>query len=496
MSMRLRLLSRGSDLAVLQARLVAAALTARWPGLEIDTLVRTSAGDRQPDVALTVPSDKGLFTADLSAALAAGEADAVVHSWKDLPVEGRRDTVIAATLERADPRDVLLVRRDVAAARPGAIAVLTSSPRRSAQLEQTLSGLLPWTVDTVVARPVRGNIPTRLRKLLARDGDGLIVAKAALDRLLGDETPAEISHAVRSAIAECRWMVLPLRECPTAPAQGALAVEADAARQDVVGTLAAVNHEATHLAVTLERAILAAQGGGCHEALGATVLLRDYGQIRSIRGRTPDGRWLSEWSLRPTLPRPPRASGSALIWPRADERTDVQRRPLEVTIPTNVQAFWIARAEAAPSSFSPDRSQIVWAAGTRTWQKLADRGIWVHGCADGLGDEEAPSVDRLAGRALSWLRLTHSEAVDSPADTLATYAVARALPADLGSRTHFFWTSGTLFRRALEAHPGLAAAWHASGPGRTARALRDELGPSGRVSIWLEYEQWLQHVTS
>jgi hydroxymethylbilane synthase len=138
----------------------------------------------------------------------------------------------------------------------------------------------------------------------------------------------------------------------------------------------------------------------------------------------------------------------------------------------------------------------VWAAGTRTWQKLADRGIWVHGCADGLGDEEAPDVDRLAGRALSWLRLTHSEAVDSPADTLATYAVARALPADLGSRTHFFWTSGTLFRRALEAHPGLTAAWHASGPGRTARALRDELGPSGRVSIWLEYEQWLQHVTS
>ena len=491
--MQLRLLSRGSDLAVFQAGRVAQALTDRWPDLEVVPLTRTSAGDRDDQASLTEASDKGLFTADLSTALVEGLADAAVHSWKDLPIAGHPGTTVAATLLRADPRDVLLIRRDVTEARPGGLTVLTSSPRRTWQLDQGLAGLLPWPVATVVSRPVRGNIPTRLRKLLAREGDALVVAKAALDRLLSDAAPPEVAAKMRDALAMCQWMVLPLRDFPTAPAQGALAIEVATARHDVLDLVTPLTHGPTLRAVTAERSILAATGGGCHEALGATVLVREYGDVRSIRGRAPDGTLFDEWSLRSVTPAPPRAAGLHAVYPQPAERAATRREPLDAVIPER-GGLWVARAEAAPGRFQPGPGQLIWAAGTRTWHKLAARGIWVHGCSDGLGDEEVPGVDALAGHPVSWTRLTHAGAATGDPHALATYTVTLQLPDDLASRTHFFWTSGTHFRQALEAHPALVGAWHASGPGRTARAVREVLGSSPRASIWLDYEPWLQHV--
>src|SRR6187401_2740889 len=111
--MQIRLLSRASDLATLQARLVARALVARWPSLEVTFVTQSSEGDRDRRVALWDATDKGLFTTDLSQALVDRHADAVVHSWKDLPLTPYPGTLVAATLERADARDVLLLRRDV-----------------------------------------------------------------------------------------------------------------------------------------------------------------------------------------------------------------------------------------------------------------------------------------------------------------------------------------------------------------------------------------------
>ena len=126
------------------------------------------------------------------------DADLVVHSWKDLPIESHAGTMVAATLERADPRDVLLVRRDVVRDKPAALSVLSSSPRRAWQLTTSLAPLLPWPTSELRMLPVRGNIPTRLKKLLTGDGDALVVAKAALDRLLSGGAAPETTAAVRS----------------------------------------------------------------------------------------------------------------------------------------------------------------------------------------------------------------------------------------------------------------------------------------------------------
>ena len=489
---RVTLLSRASDLAVLQARLVARALTDHIPDLAVELATRASAGDRDSRVALWTAADKGLFTADLSQALVAGEADAAIHSWKDLPLEGGDATRVVATLERADPRDVLLVRRSAVADRRSTLTVLSSSPRRAFQIEAAAPVLLPWPVTQVRINPVRGNIPTRLRKLISGEGDALIVAKAALDRLLSGDAPGDVAAAVRGALDKCRWMVLPLRAHPTAPAQGAIAIEIAAGRDDLADLFARINHEPTWNAVREERRILASFGGGCHEAVGATVLERNYGRITSVRARLSETE-VERWSLGSSTPVPPPAPPEK-IWPNPEERTDVKRRRLDVAMPQDETGLWVARAEALPESWIVGPDRLVWAAGLRTWGRLSRRHVWVNGCAEGLGEDEAPPIAALAGRTVRWRRLTHADSGDP--DALATYAALQDLPADLGDRTHFFWTSGSLFKKALAAHPEIRHGWHASGPGRTARTIRETLGADAHFRVWLDYDQWHQHVTS
>lgn len=492
--MRVKILSRASDLARLQAMLIGRALLERWPDTQPTYLTRTSAGDRDNTTPLAAMPDKGAFTADLTDGLRSGTADLVVHSWKDLPLEDRPDTIIAATLKRADPRDVLLVRRRVLDERPRTLHVLSSSPRRIWLLEQALPALLPWPVDGVEFAPVRGNIQTRLRRLVEGRGHALVVAKAALDRLLGFGSPfEEAARLVREALTGCAWMVLPVREVPGAPAQGAVAVEMSRTNP-LVDRIREISHAPTWHAVMKEREVLAAYGGGCHEALGATVLPRDFGRIVSVRGRASSGRRDEGWSLVDVSGEAPPRAAAASVFPRPDERRRATRRPLDVAPPGGDDGYWVARADALPGSWQVPASQLAWAAGTTTWRKLAARGVWVNGCADGLGDTEAPDVDLLAGHPVKWRRLTHQAAAAADPGALATYVVENALPDDLAARTHFFWTSGTEFLDALARWPELRDRWHGSGPGRTWRTLQEALGPTARARVWLDYEHWQQEV--
>jgi hydroxymethylbilane synthase len=491
---RLNILSRASDLARLQAMLVGRAIEAGVPGASVEYVTRVSAGDRDTSTPLAALPTKGAFTADLSEQLLAGTVDLVVHSWKDLPLDiagERPDTTIAATLERADPRDLLLVRRDVVAAAPSVLRILSSSPRREWLLRPTLPALLPWRVDRLDFVPVRGNIATRLTRLLEGRGDALVVAKAAIDRLLGFGEPFEAgADVVRTALSQLRWQVLPTREVPGAPAQGAVAVEIAASNRALAETLRRISHRPTWTAVQQEREVLASHGGGCHEALGATVLPRPYGRIVSVRANTSRGTREERWALE--REQPTSHAAASAIWPRPDERGRATRRLLDIAQPDDDRGLWVARAEALPASWrlSPDR--IVWTAGTTTWRKLAACGVWVHGSAEGLGDAESPAIDTLAGHPVRWHRLTH-EAVDDP-QALATYAVDEAVPDDLASRTHFFWTSGTLLRRAIDRFPQIREGWHASGPGRTSEAVAAVIDPR-RAWVALDYEAWLKEVT-
>jgi hydroxymethylbilane synthase len=193
-----------------------------------------------------ITGDKGMFTKEIEEALADGRVDLAVHSLKDLPTELPEPFALAATPPRVDPRDVFVsVKYENLAALPHGAIVGTSSQRRRAQLK----ALRP----DIVAQEFRGNVDTRLRKLAEGQVDAILLAAAGLDRL-------EKSEWVRERLE-------PAQFCPAA-GQGALGIET---RKDDAATIAAVaflDDMATRFAVTVERAALAALGGGCQVPIG------------------------------------------------------------------------------------------------------------------------------------------------------------------------------------------------------------------------------------
>ncbi|HJZ81215.1 MAG TPA: hypothetical protein VKD91_12750, partial [Pyrinomonadaceae bacterium] len=284
--MRVTVASRRSDLARIQAYQVGAALRAAHPQIEINYSFHESLGDKNLNDPLWQMPEKGVFTQDFRAGLLRGDFDLVVHSWKDLAIEDDPETEVVATLPRADARDLLLVRADrwAGVEQTGVMTILTSSPRRAHNLDSFLREALPAKINELNFVNVRGNVPTRVRKLFQSDVDGLIVAKAALDRLLtapavGADDFGATKKELREALSQCRWMVTPLRENPSAPAQGALAIEISRQRDDLRHLIAPIDCADTFSAVQRERAILRSYGGGCHQKIGASVLRRPFGEI-------------------------------------------------------------------------------------------------------------------------------------------------------------------------------------------------------------------------
>jgi hydroxymethylbilane synthase len=494
--MRVVLAARRSELARIQAFQVGRALVNAHPQINVEYSFHESLGDKNQNDLLWQMPEKGVFTQDLRAGLLAGHYDLAVHSWKDLAIEDDGETEITATFPRADMRDLLLVRKDrwEEVKRSGRITILTSSPRRSYNLDSFLRAALPASIDELIFEPVRGNVPTRVRKMWTPGADGLIVAKAALDRLL--EAPeaefAATQSELRKALSECRWMVLPLRTNPTAAAQGALAVEITSGNAQLRECFASINNAHAFETTRREREILKSYGGGCHQKIGVSVLRRPYGAITFLRGLTDDGVVLNEASLEATRSRPPKTARD-LMWPVKPSDSDwFKRDPVPATIPTT--PLWVAKADALPEHASISESQIVWASGLKTWQGLAKRGFWVNGSAESLGEQEDPRIETIAGGDVRWTKLTHADAAsENGMTTLATYRlITKDACPTLENRKYFFWTSGSAFERALSLNPWLTSMTHFCGPGNTQRTLEQhEIEPH----IFLDHEQWLTEMT-
>jgi hydroxymethylbilane synthase len=230
--------SRGSQLALWQARWVQARLAAF--GLESRIEIIKTTGDRVTSVPLSSVGGKGLFTKEIEDALLARQVDLAVHSLKDLPTGIPEGLQIAAIPVREDPRDAMVGKR-MAELREGA-KVGTSSLRRSAQLRRLRPDLQ--------VESIRGNVDTRLRKLDEGQYEAIVLAAAGLTRLGWSDRIAEALD--------------PEVMCP-AVGQGALAVETRVGEN----ICKALDHTETRAAVTAERALLAALGGGCQTPIGA-----------------------------------------------------------------------------------------------------------------------------------------------------------------------------------------------------------------------------------
>ena len=270
----LRIGTRGSPLALAQARETQQRLAIAHPGLETELVVIKTTGDQILDRRLSEIGGKGLFTKELDAALADGRIDCAVHSMKDLETALPDGTVITAHLEREDPRDAYIGRDGIAFADlPSGAVVGTASMRRQAQILSRRPDL------SVIA--FRGNVNTRLGKLAAGEAQATLLAMAGLRRL-------DMQDHVTQA--------LPPEDMLPAVAQGAIGIQTRADDAEVLALLGPLDHAETRIRVTAERAMLAMLDGSCRTPIAGLAEFQPDGslRLRAMIAR-PDGTGRLDW---------------------------------------------------------------------------------------------------------------------------------------------------------------------------------------------------------
>jgi hydroxymethylbilane synthase len=265
----MRIGTRGSPLALVQAHMVQARIAAAlgMPKEAIEIVVIRTSGDRIQDRPLAEVGGKGLFTKEIEEALLSDRVDLAVHSAKDMPTFSQPGLMLAACLEREDPRDVFISRKAASLAElPRGATLGTASLRRQA-IAKRLRGDLKVT-------PLRGNVETRLRKLDAGEVDATILALAGMKRL------GLTQHATK---------IMSTDEFLPAVGQGAIGIEAREADARTREALARINHDDTFVALSAERAFLAVLDGSCKTPISGHVTLE--GGSMSFRGliARPDG---------------------------------------------------------------------------------------------------------------------------------------------------------------------------------------------------------------
>ena len=287
---KLRLGTRGSDLARTQSGTVAASLAAA--GFDVELVIIKTAGDQNQTALFGSIGPQGVFVREIEQALVEKRIELAVHSFKDLPTQSPAELVVAAVPARVDPADLLLVRREALVGSEKEFIPLARSAKVGTASARRRVWLKHFRPDLNI-EPLRGNVPTRLRKLVEGAYDAIVLAAAGVERLKAEE------HLL-GALGEIEFLRLDPSKFVPAPAQGALALQCRRDDRRVLAALATIDHAPSHTAVKAERDALARAEGGCDVAFGAYCIKRPGGHellvmherngvVRSarVRGRDP-----------------------------------------------------------------------------------------------------------------------------------------------------------------------------------------------------------------
>ncbi len=491
----LKLGTRRSLLAWAQSQAVAREIEKVDPTVAVELVGIETRGDQIQNISLQKVEGKDFFVAELDQALLQGRVDMTVHSLKDLSLE-RPQELATMIPKRANPRDgVLFGPRALERLQNGKeLRVGTSSPRRLENIPQFLAQALPWVTSLSPATPpiqpefveIRGNVNTRLSRVhepedSAKYLDGVVLAFAGLIRLWADtQGRAELQKLLRGV----RWMVLPLDENPAAPGQGALAVECRKNDPRTLTLLNKLHDPLTAHQISRERQLLADWGGGCHQRFGATAIESAAGELLWVKGVKPSSepirelRWNAPQKLESAMPRSP-WDGSK--WRLAQE-VELEAAPTLQAV--GEKMYFVAHSRAVHSAWVSALAgdSRVWTSGTASWFKLAQKGIWVEGCGEGLGFDALLAtllepVLQLPTQS-SWTILTHSQGLEEweaqNLHALATYEInlnyGESARAALRQATDIFWSSGSQINELKGEIPRNGR--HACGPGKTGARLR------------------------
>lgn len=496
----LKLGTRKSLLAWAQSSWVAREIQKHNPGTRVELVGIETRGDVIQDISLQAAyqqtGGKEFFVAEIDEALRNGSVDLTVHSMKDLSLDRPAELINAAIPKRENPRDVALFSPGILEKlRAGkTVRIGTSSPRRLENIPPFLEKALPQfgPVPRLEFVEIRGNVNTRLGRVREPEGspkqlDAVILAFAGLIRLWNDETGRE---ELRRLLQDVRWMVLPLRECPAAPAQGALAIECRRADQPTFQKIRKIHCATTEEHVAIERALLAEWGGGCHQKFGATAISTgNLSKLFFVRGKKPDSVFVDElrWQK-------PVAPSRMVAWDGNEWRSGAKSQAIpfpDLNAPAYFVAHWRALPEEKASNLQAAR---VWVSGSSSWYKLAAMGLWVEGSAENLGFEVLrPTLSEAVlqlPKFQDWSVLTHEAAAESwdcrvvPSYRLQGGHSPESVEA-LSRATHVFWSSASQFDELKGKVP--RDAHQACGPGKTAEHLTQQ---GVKPAVFPSLEEW------
>ena len=492
----LTIISRKSTLAKLQAIEVSEVIKRKFPEIKIIFKTKDTSGDIDLTTPLHKMPEMGVFTSDIREELLTEKADIAVHSWKDLPVNLEEGTEVAATIKRADQRDVLIFKKS--SFKNKKLEIFTSSPRRQENLSKFLKKAFPFEIDSLSFPDIRGNILTRVQKLKDSNADGLVIAKAALDRLLfSSEKGFSELDSFKEELNTFLWMVIPCSQNPCAPGQGALAVEVKSGNKKVFELLNEINDLDVFKDVEDERKKLKKYGGGCHQKIGVSIENHPLGKITTEKGLTPDNELIDKRSFIPFKKEFSRLENPIKdFYPKLKKdfklfsRSKINDGINEIKTIKN-SGLYISRASSIETGTEIDLSNVIWTSGIENWFKLAKKGIWVNGTSDSLGEEQSKPESFL--KEVKWFLVSHIDSQSKDKKLLATYKLVPEKDIeDLSKYSHFYWMSISSFQEALKRFPSIEKAEHSCGLGKTFDEL-NKLYPN-KIKPFLNYEDWLEKV--
>ena len=494
----LTILSRKSPLARIQAKLVANEISKSLPKIKIEYIFKSSLGDLDQDTPLDKMPDIGVFTNDIREDLISNKADIAVHSWKDLPIDFEEGTEILGTLQRADMRDMVFFKKFNLDKKD--LSILSSSPRRKKNLSAFLPKAMPLNLDQINFKEVRGNIHTRFKKFLDGEEDGLVVAKAAIDRILHNEIEefARDRDELLGMVQELNWMVIPLSENPCAAAQGALAIECRSNDNSTKEIIKSISSFSSMSSIEEERKILQSYGGGCHQKIGSSVEVLETGLVKTTKGETEEGRNISKRFFVANKENKTFFSDVSEInyFPASREEQSFFKRvnlqDAENELPKiNNKGIYVSRSNAIGESIKIDDSNIIWTSGVDTWISLAMKGFWVNGTSDSLGEKNSPGENPF--KDMDWLKVSHADAENRDIDIIATYKLE---PLELKKRMqsceYFYWMSASSFKLAIDTFPEILTKKHSCGLGNTYDFINGMI-PENTFPC-LNYDSWLEQI--
>lgn len=488
-------------------------------GLKFELVEITTQGDMDTSAPLWQLEGKDFFTKELDQALLAGEVDLVVHSYKDLGSERPEGIALAAITKREFANDILLIRQDVLDEMSrghfhGPFVVGTSSPRRMDHCQERLHRILPVKDQKalkVEVKTLRGNVNTRIDKLKRGDYHAIILAMAGLERLAQDPHASSI---LKDLIGGLNFAILSQKLFPSAASQGALAIECRQDDHALKEILLGMNDSETIDEVERERQHFQSFGGGCHLAVGINVRKHANYFIHSMRGSSDNQKIkvlktegvqerasevlkeLEGDKVFYGMPAPKsESSPQHIVYDQLIRKKMISGDHELINSKRKIFVATAYASERLPKDLTQSRKLSLWAAGSMTWQRLAQQGHWFHGCSEGLGHQE---IHRLSTESHfiklfldtlfnidhdQYTVLTHKDGDSRLGPVVAAYdRTVCEIPADYQQHLQdcraFYWTSRRQAETFLATFPFIKEKAHFCGLGKTYKALKEmQLAP-------------------